>query len=213
MSDIKKKHLMIDIETMGLRHNAPVMSIGAVWFDPEQNGWQPKNRAFYCRFEQNEVLTLCKDGLDAGTILWWLEQDDASRKEITDPEGTVPVGIGISALERFILSESEDPDVRDVYVWGNSDTFDIGTLGAFIQKAGFKIPWNYGRDANCRTVVWLSRLLTGMDKPKDMRGVKHNALHDAEHQAKYIEAMVTRMRACMITKTDGEQLTETPLGY
>jgi hypothetical protein len=201
MPDILNKHLMIDIETMGTKTGAPVMSIGAVWFDPEGNGWVPSYKALYVKFEPTEAIEFCKEGLTADTILWWMQQNEAARSELTNKEGTVSVADGAVALSEFILSESQRADRRDVYVWGNSDTFDIGLLQNLYEKLHMATPWNYGRDMNCRTIVWQAKTVLGMERPDMIKGVAHNALDDAQHQAQYIESMCEALRDSVTATT------------
>lgn len=203
MSDILNKHLMIDLETMGLKPGSPVLTIGAVWFDPERNGWRPDYEGFYVKLDFLEVVERYKDGLTAETLQWWLGQTDEARAELTDAEGTVSVAKGLTALSDFIRDSSEREDLRDVYVWGNSNKFDLGLLEFMYDKEGIDIPWNYARDMNCRTIVWLAKVLIGMKRPKIVQGVTHNALDDARHQARYVEEMVIAIDDRVIDTREG----------
>ena len=186
------KHAMIDIETLGRRPGCPVLSIGVVWFDPECNGWKPRHKGFYVKFDFQEVVDICRDGLDPATIAWWMQQSDDARKELVSSEGTTELVPGLQAMAQFLTHHSEDKDLRDVYVWGNSNLFDLGILQYLYDHFGLDVPWHYARDMNVRTVVWMAKTFFGIERPA-MSGTAHNALDDARHQAEYVTQMVQTM--------------------
>lgn len=192
MSEVPNKHAMIDIETLGRRPGAPVLSIGVVWFDPENNRWKPKHKGFYVKFDFKEVADICREGLDVETIAWWMKQGDAARHELIDDTSTTPLVPGLEALSQFLTHHSESKDLRDVYVWGNSNLFDLGIIQYLYDYFGLDVPWHYSRDMNCRTIEWMAKTFFGIDRPK-MEGTAHNALDDARHQARYITQMVQAM--------------------
>lgn len=197
MSDIKNKHAMIDIESMGLTPGCPVLTIGLVWFDPENNGWSPAYEGFYAKLDFLEVVENYKEGLTAGTLQWWLGQSDEARAELTTSEGAMGVKEGLQALASHIHDTSEQSNLRDVYVWGNSNKFDLGLLEFMFDKEGIEVPWNYARDMNCRTIVWLAKVLLGLKRPDMLAGTAHNALDDARHQARYVTQMVQALAEYM----------------
>lgn len=71
-------HLMIDLETMGNKPNAPIVSIGAVFFEPSTG---ELGEEFY------RVVSL-KSSMDGGavpdpdTIMWWMQQSEEARSAI-----------------------------------------------------------------------------------------------------------------------------------
>lgn len=72
-------HLMIDLETMGTRPTAAIVSIGAVFFDTES---ELLGDEFYERIELNSVIQHEETTLEADTIKWWLTQSSEARREI-----------------------------------------------------------------------------------------------------------------------------------
>ena len=67
-------NLMLDIETLGTGPNSVILSIGAVEFD--ETGVISK---FYEAIDPES----CTDWglqIDARTVLWWMDQNDAARK-------------------------------------------------------------------------------------------------------------------------------------
>jgi hypothetical protein len=190
---------MIDIETLGTKPGAPVTSIGACWFDPEQTNWMngTARPAYpgYWRINVEEVINLCRDGITGSTLLWWMEQSEQARKELTNKAGTVTVRQALQGLRQMIMNQSEVVYHRDVYVWGNSNLFDMGLLEHLYQKLNIDIPWHYSRDMNVRTITWLAKMLHGVERPEMPEGMAHNAFNDAQHQARYVQSMVALIRS------------------
>jgi hypothetical protein len=75
---------MIDLETMGNKPNAPIVSIGAVFFDPSTG----ELGGFY------RVVSL-KSSVDGGaipdpeTIMWWMQQSEEARMAICDKDAII----------------------------------------------------------------------------------------------------------------------------
>lgn len=63
-------HLMIDLETMGNKPTAPIVAIGAVFFDPTSS---ELGAEFYVAVN---LASAMEQGAkpDGDTILWWLKQ-------------------------------------------------------------------------------------------------------------------------------------------
>lgn len=180
-------HVMVDLETMGNNPNAPIVSIGAVFFNPVTCELGPE---FYTPVAlQSEIDNGAKP--DADTILWWLKQDQAVREAIWSA-GAVHINTALANLRTFITSYS--PDCRFTKVWGNGANFDNVILRQSFERAQIPCPWMFWNDCDVRTMVMLGREL-GFDPKRDMPfdGVLHNALADARHQAKYVSAIWQRL--------------------
>lgn len=168
---------MIDLETMGISNNAPVMSIGACFFDPKTG---EIGRTFH---EQVNLESACEYGatFDPSTIIWWMKQDDEARSKFYNNNQAQPIR---EALERFTQFLG---NARYVKPWGNGATFDLGILSNAYRG---DTPWMFYNERDVRTVVDMGQSI-GFDPKRDMPfdGVKHDALADAIHQAKYVSAI------------------------
>ncbi|HFP5364253.1 TPA: RecE family exodeoxyribonuclease, partial [Escherichia coli] len=60
-------HLMLDLETMGKNPDAPIISIGAIFFDPQTGDMGPE-------FSKTIDLETAGGVIDRDTIKWWLKQ-------------------------------------------------------------------------------------------------------------------------------------------
>lgn len=161
-----KLHVMLDLETMGVAHNAAIVSIGAVRFSPLSG-------EIASRFKRNITLESCAEvglKMDPGTIMWWMRQGDNARKNL---EGGEPLSHVLSDFTKWMN------DAVLGGVWGNGAEFDNVILTSAYTAFGLKAPWKYALNRCYRTV----KALSGISLP-DMQGVKHDALDDAEHQAR-----------------------------
>ncbi len=183
-------HLMVDLETMGKKPGAPIVSIGAVFFAPSSG----KTGAEFYQVINLESSMSFGARPDASTILCWLKQSPEARSAIVVDD---TVGL-VEALEQFLdfLAENAANGSKTVQLWGNGSSFDCSLLEAAFELADtpFPIPhWNY-RDV--RTVVELGKAV-GLNSRYDIpfEGDQHNALADARHQVKYVSAIWQRLTA------------------
>ncbi|CAM6783240.1 Exodeoxyribonuclease VIII-like protein [Leclercia adecarboxylata] len=181
-------HLMVDLETMGKKPGAPIVSVGAVFFDPATG----KAGAEFYQVINLESSMSFGARPDASTILWWLKQSPEARSAILVDD---TVGL-VEALEQFLdfVAENAANGSKTVQLWGNGSSFDCSLLEAAFELADtpFPIPhWNY-RDV--RTVVELGEAV-GLNSRYEIpfEGDKHNALADARHQVKYVSAIWQRL--------------------
>ncbi|HHY8354843.1 TPA: 3'-5' exoribonuclease domain-containing protein, partial [Escherichia coli] len=72
-------HLMIDIETMGKNPNAAIISIGAIFFDPQTGDMGPE-------FSKTIDLDTAGGVIDRDVIKWWLKQSREAQSAILTDE-------------------------------------------------------------------------------------------------------------------------------
>lgn len=171
-------NLMIDIETVGTNPDAPILSIGAVKFDPETG---KHGREFYAAIRPTDAF---KYGTpDGSTFAWWMGQSDPARKSAVGGKNSLT-----QALEDL---RGMYRDWKDVKVWGNGPSFDMTILEHGFRAVGSEAPWAFWNIRCCRTVAQLS----GRWPPKiGGKGVHHNALDDAKHQADWVSSMWQGLR-------------------
>ena len=71
--------VMLDLETMGTRHNAPIIALGAVAFNLVEMTIGEK---FYANVTLASSVAL-GSVMDPSTVLWWLQQSEDARKAVT----------------------------------------------------------------------------------------------------------------------------------
>ncbi|HFL4811992.1 TPA: 3'-5' exoribonuclease [Escherichia coli] len=173
-----RHHLMIDLETMGKNPDAPIISLGAIFFDPQTGEMGPE-------FSKTIDLDTAGGVIDRDVIKWWLKQSREAQSAILTDE--IPLDDALLQLREFIDENSGEFYVR---VWGNGANFDNVILRRSYERQGIPCPWRYCNDRDVRTIVELGNSI-GFDVRMTIpfEGVPHNALDDARHQAKQVSAI------------------------
>ena len=181
-------HVMVDLETMGKKHNAPIVAIGAVVFDPATGSI---GESFY--------KVVCLESsvnwgavIDPSTVIWWLKQSSEARSAIVNDDA-IPLQDALLQFREFV-SDNVAGGSKKAQVWGNGASFDNSILRSSYDCIAEDYPWEYWNDRDVRTMVELGQTI-GFD-PKTtipFEGDRHNALADAIHQARYVSAIWQRI--------------------
>lgn len=75
-------HIMVDIETMGKKSNAPIVSIGAVLFDLATG---VLGETFYKVVSLESAVSWGAE-IDPSTVIWWLKQSSEARSAIANDD-------------------------------------------------------------------------------------------------------------------------------
>ncbi|HCT2773980.1 TPA: 3'-5' exoribonuclease [Escherichia coli] len=171
-------HLMIDLETMGKNPDAPIISIGAIFFDPQTGDMGPE-------FSKTIDLDTAGGVIDRDVIKWWLKQSREAQSAIMTDE--IPLDDALLQLREFIDENSGEFFVQ---VWGNGANFDNVILRRSYERQGIPCPWRYCNDRDVRTIVELGKAIDFDARTAiPFEGERHNALDDARYQAKYVSVI------------------------
>lgn len=106
-------HVMVDLETMGKKHNAPIVAIGAVVFDPATGSI---GESFY--------KVVCLESsvnwgavIDPSTVIWWLKQSSEARSAIVNDDA-IPLQDALLQFREFV-SDNVAGGSKKAQVWGN----------------------------------------------------------------------------------------------
>lgn len=187
--------VVVDIEALDTTPTAKIGTIGAVAVDVltgKQLGW------FYQRID----LTQKQRGrtVDPNTEAFWEQQateNPGSWCEMFDPGlERVSLPVALIELSEFIkgLERSEGAVVQVV---GNGPEYDNAALADAYHRCEIPLPWSYWGNQSLRTAVWMGRLLLGIDPKRRLArvGELHHALHDAQHEAAYLVAIMDAFQA------------------
>lgn len=184
------RHLMTDLETMGTLVNAPVLAIGAVYFDP--NTGELGDR-FYGAIDIEDA---CRYGRPSGgTIKFWMQQSDDARKAAI--AGKHESKFVFDKFRAFCLKHG--PNVKP---WGNGATFDIGILDyAFMKVTGEGSPWKFWNVRDCRTIKEVAETVAEFNGER--AGTHHQALDDAIFQAQWVSHYWQALRGKATQEVEG----------
>ena len=183
-------HVMVDLETMGKKHNAPIVAIGAVVFDQATGSI---GESFY--------KVVCLESsvnwgavIDPSTVIWWLKQSSEARSAIVNDDA-IPLQDALLQFREFV-SDNVAGGSKKAQVWGNGASFDNSILRSSYDCIAEDYPWEYWNDRDVRTMVELGQAISFDPKTTiPFEGSRHNALADAIHQARYVSAIWQRIIA------------------
>lgn len=172
--------LMIDIETLGTKSNALILSVAIVEFN-----------MITSEIGDNIYLKICiNDSLlndfkiEGDTLMWWMTQDN-NAKHIFNNKYSIKCIDALTQLSVFLLNR------HNFKIWGNSARFDLGLLQNYYNKFNMNIPWKYGNERDVRTLV---DFYPNIKKELVFEGVKHDALADCFHQIKYCSMIYNKIK-------------------
>ncbi|HCA3737077.1 TPA: 3'-5' exoribonuclease [Klebsiella pneumoniae] len=183
-------HVMVDLETMGKKNNAPIVAIGAVVFDPATGSI---GESFY--------KVVCLESsvnwgavIDPSTVIWWLKQSSEARSASVNDDA-IPLQDALLQFREFV-SDNVAGGSKKAQVWGNGASFDNSILRSSYDCIAEDYPWEYWNDRDVRTMVELGQAISFDPKTTiPFEGSRHNALADAIHQARYVSAIWQRIIA------------------
>lgn len=175
--------VMIDVETMSVRHDAAIVAIGAVKFDRRAHIGvltdpdNPEYKHFYCTIE----LESCMEAglrVDGPTINWWLLQSDEARATLRE-EPHFDLQQALGEFWNWYGPNS-------LMTWGNG-MLDCATIrNAYLAFHGVT-PFNF-RHERCYRTMREEYPDVPFVEPK----LKHHALQDAIAQAVHIQKLSQR---------------------
>jgi len=198
--------LMVDIETLGINMGAPVITIGAVLFDPyaSDSSEELLRRVFLRRIDISDAIAKA-DKIDGGTLRWWFEQTDAAIKALVGDDA-------VSAQEAFtdlyqychergaFANEKFFGDIRDFpktnRYWAKDPDFDMRLMQHYYDLPDISAhqPWDFWSCRSVRTVQDLAWPEGGLERPDfEVPGVAHDAGWDAITQAMTVQAAMRRL--------------------
>lgn len=183
--------LMVDLETLGTAESAPIVSIGAVLFDPQASDTFESlySRSFLRLIDIEDAINVCGPA-EAGTIKWWLQQDDKAIKRLVNGE---QVSLKTALTDLYIYTHVRGDRFPEVSrlpiptrIWAKSPDFDCTKLDAACRKLKMKDPFPYYTRRCVRTAQDLA--FPNGELPEFRGGVHHDARDDAVNQALMIQA-------------------------
>ena len=165
------EHIMLDLETLGVSAGCSIVSIGAVFFNPNT---KTLGEEFYTVVNRQS----CRDqGLveDDGTRQWWSTQPAEIAKTLVEAEAGYSLVTALGMFCGFTAKGGEN-----VKLWGNGSAFDNAILASAFKACGLQPPWKFYHDRCYRTL----KAIYGKHLPiRRHYGAHHNALNDAKNQA------------------------------
>lgn len=172
-------HVMIDIETMSLSpHNALILSIGMVEFDPDPAAAPGIGVHELIIPDIVEQIALGRE-ISLSTQKFWNEQSDEARDHWVNPvQSRVSVNTAVARVAAFCSNASR--------VWAQGPQFDLVNLVQLARQSGRNADlWHYRAPRDARTFTSEvapnpSRIC--VEKVSDERLVEHEPISDCTSQ-------------------------------
>lgn len=163
-------HVMIDIETLGTKPGAVILSLAAVQFDLSGKIGEmwAGNINIQEQLDKGSVI-------EAGTLLWWERQD----KEARDAAYVLSSNTAEQMLNAFAIWYRT---LGLEYPWGNSARFDMGLLENLYLRLNMQPPWKHYNERDCRTIEFLA---PSIRKAIERTGA-HSPIEDCKYQIEYV---------------------------
>jgi exodeoxyribonuclease VIII len=168
-------HIMLDLETMGTRPDAPIVAIGAVAF----NAMGVTDETFYRVVSLHSAVRFGAV-IDPSTVMWWLQQGDSARNALTEAQDeAIGLDVALRDFMQFVCAYGDSLKG----VWGNGAPFDNVLTHESGRRCGVPM-WEFWKDKCYRTVKGMYP-----DVKMARSGTHHNALDDARSQAEHLIAI------------------------
>lgn len=175
-------HIMHDIETVSLKSNAAIISIGAVAIDLSKKRIEHK---FYIVIDLASSLAA---GLHQSedVMQWWEHQSEEAR-EVFRSALTHSLASGLDRYTYWLNSFTDSNEPKP-WMWANGSDFDNVVLQNAYEAIGGKAPWSFREHRCYRT---LKAMYSNVLPPADI-GTAHNALKDAMYQGEHLIRLLER---------------------
>lgn len=165
-------HGMIDLETLGVKPNSAILTVGAIKFNPFTDD-EPHD-GLYLRINVDDQTEIGRT-IDQGTLNWWAKQKASIRDEALGDEDRVDLSDFTKRLNKWCVGLD--------YLWAQGPMFDFGMLENLYEQLGQPVPWNFWQIRDSRTLF----AMMPKDPRKAIQSDAHNALADSYYQAKCVQ--------------------------
>ena len=167
---------MFDLETLDTKPSSVILSLGAVRFDPREDGIDHNDGRLSMRLEIDSQSGMGRTISDA-TLEWWSQQSKEAQDAAFGDDNRIPV---IEAVEKF-----------HKFVWGcdriwSQGSFDVNIMEHLYTSIQKPYTWQYWQVRDSRT---LFDFVDGnMDRTKH-----HDAVEDAIAQAEAVQRALRKI--------------------
>lgn len=163
--------VMLDLETLGNKSNAAILSIGAVEFNLETG---ETGREYYKVVDLDSCLEAGLS-INGSTFYWWMQQSEEARKRICEKGEHISQVLGDFSIWM-------EGCINRVNIWGNGARFDIGILEDAYVAIHLKTPWYFRSERDVRTLVAFAPVIKATCLNN---GIMHYPIDDCKHQIEY----------------------------
>jgi hypothetical protein len=180
---------IFDVETLGKESNSVILSMAAIYFDPETKPSYEDlyNSAFFVKFDAEDQVRRLSRKIGRTTLQWWAKQCDIVKAKSLNPNKALDVKFedGYEAMRTWAESKKDD----QCYVWARGN-LDQLVLDSFEEQLEIKPIWPFNRWRDVRTAIDILYNTTNGYCPVNYKGfsaeskvIKHNPVDDCAYDA------------------------------
>jgi hypothetical protein len=143
---------IFDVETLGKESNSVILSMAAIYFDPDKGPSYKEmyNDAFFVKFDVVDQMKRLDRKVGKTTMQWWAKQcDNVKIKSFKpDPSRDVKFEDGYESMRQWAATKNDDK----CYVWARGN-LDQLVLDSFEEQLEIKPIWPFSRWRDVRTAV------------------------------------------------------------
>lgn len=175
---------VLDIETLGVGHNAVVASVGIAMLDRV-------NLALGLGL--HVVLPIkpqmaWKRSVDCDTLQWWANQNKELYTQLFQSSDPYVANV-LNQINTFL---ADNGFTSESMIWGNPASFDCDILRSLYEDCSYACQWSWRQQMCLRTLRKLWPSSTPL--PDQDPATKHHALRDAEFQATTLVIILGHLR-------------------
>jgi hypothetical protein len=180
---------IFDVETLGKESNSVMLSMAAIYFDPETKPSYEDlyNSAFFVKFDVEDQVRRLDRKIGKTTMQWWAKQCDIVKAKSLKPNKALDVKFedGYEAMRRWAEYKKDD----QCYVWARGN-LDQLVLDSFEEQLEIKPIWPFNRWRDVRTAIDILYNTSNGYCPVNYKGfsaeskvIKHNPVDDCAYDA------------------------------
>jgi len=180
---------IFDVETLGKESNSVILSMAAIYFDPETKPSYEDlyNSAFFVKFDAEDQVRRLSRKIGRTTLQWWAKQCDIVKAKSLNPNKALDVKFedGYEAMRKWAESKKDD----QCYVWARGN-LDQLVLDSFEEQLEIKPIWPFQRWRDVRTAIDILYNTSNGYCPVNYAGfsaeskvIKHNPVDDCAYDA------------------------------
>jgi hypothetical protein len=178
------RHIIVDLETLDTQPSAVILTAGLVAVEITETECITLG-SWYRRIEWWRENGTCQEGrsYSVDTSNWWKKQNKPAQHECLSLNNRIPLQLAMHSLNAWL-------QLNPYPIWGNGSDFDNAILQHAFKQQGQR--WPYWRNCCLRSTKNLAKQLgLQVEMPAwPASKIKHHALHDAEHEAQMLAALL-----------------------
>ena len=143
---------VFDVETLGKESNSVILSMAAIYFDPDKGPSYKEmyDDAFFVKFDVVDQMKRLDRKVGKTTMQWWAKQCDNVKIKSFKPNPAIDVKFedGYEAMRQWAASKKDDK----CYVWARGN-LDQLVLDSFEEQLELKPIWPFSRWRDVRTAI------------------------------------------------------------